>query len=188
MDSCFSAGRREGEALQAEKDGGRSPLRVADEIISNAHRVGGALLHTSRRSVRPPGRTMQEGTWTHPVTLASWLSPVRCVLFFLFLNSRIICADGSSADRRPVLQHGGPMGDRAQLHQAAEEAGSRPVWRSLRGLVEQHHGGRGEDPQAWYASFLLQKNLADLGLVVPTSVVPLQAPWTPRTSCERLSS
>lgn len=53
------------------------------------------------------------------------------------------------------------MGDRPQLRQAAEEARSRSVWRSVRGPVERHHSSRREDPQKWYtnASFSLTEGV-----------------------------
>lgn len=51
------------------------------------------------------------------------------------------------------------MGDRSQIHQAAEEARSRSVWRSVRGPVERHHSSRSEDPQTWYiTSFSLTED------------------------------
>lgn len=53
------------------------------------------------------------------------------------------------------------MGDRPQIHQAAEEVGGRAVWRSVRGPVERHHSSRSEDPQTWYiiASFSLTEDV-----------------------------
>lgn len=69
--------------------------------------------------------------------------------------------DGGSADSWPVIQHRGPMGDRPQIHQAAEEVRGRAVWRSVRGPVERHHSSRSEDPQTWYiiASFSLTEDV-----------------------------
>lgn len=61
-----------------------------------------------------------------------------------------LCVDGGSTDSWSVLQHCGPMGDWPQVHQAAEEAGSRSVWRSVRGPVERDHSSGSEDPQTWY--------------------------------------
>lgn len=48
----FSAGLREGEALQAEKAGKRSLLCVEEQDFCNAEGVSGALLQTDRWPLR----------------------------------------------------------------------------------------------------------------------------------------
>lgn len=37
------------------------------------------------------------------------------------------------------------MGDRPHILEVCQKTGSRPVWRSMGGALEQHHAGRGQD-------------------------------------------
>lgn len=106
----------------------------------------------------------------HTVATTTWTKHVLFIFTFPYsIKSHChvskqwlpVCVDGGSTDSRSVLQHGGPMGDWPQLHQAAEEAGSRTVWWSVRGPVERNHSSCGEDPETWYtnASFSLTEGV-----------------------------
>lgn len=159
----FSAGRREGEALQAEETGQWSLLRDEENLLRKAAGVGGTLLPGGRRPLRASRRTVQEGPTScepnaSPLIVSMPSLPLRFPVrhrvplsFSVNGNSSPPHLDGGAADSRPVLQHGGPMGDRPQIHPAAAEARSRSVRGGVRGPVERNHRSRSEDPQTRYA-------------------------------------
>lgn len=106
----FSAGQWEGEALQAEEDGGWTLLCVEEQSFFYVEAAGGILLQTGWWSVYTSGGTMQEGELKSSDPPTELSNIVSCVgEEWECLSS--VAADGGPSNSRLVLQHRGPMGD-----------------------------------------------------------------------------
>ncbi|KAJ3594951.1 hypothetical protein NHX12_004256 [Muraenolepis orangiensis] len=85
-----------------------------------------------------------------------------------FISPKITFPDYSSMIRHyekaqgPEAMGQGRLGDLQAVHQDGEEAGGGPVRRGLDGLLQQHHQGGGEDPEARHhdvEAFMEEANL-----------------------------
>lgn len=143
----FSTGQRKSEALQASKVRKWLCLRVKDQTLRNNKGTSRLLHRTGQRSLCASGWTMQKGN--------VYMNTIWGRLFYfptapLTDSSVQADADRSSSNLRPVLQHGGSVGNQTAFYRTEEEVGSRTVWWSLWGSVERDHIGSSKDPQTRY--------------------------------------